>query len=204
LKPNLAYCRALNYFAFAKTDKFIYLIEEYHDMTMKNNVNVMKGTSISCLKLILRNKNPHKEVVIPKSTISNPEAAGFKRTWGEFKGQLADYGCPLENGGRIHLMDYGDYYKAHRDLVDPDRDPIGHLIYDAPIFFILGTSAAGGFIGAILCDKDRPKGALHGALIGFVGSVAVLIICHGSAYDIPWLLLALVLLILLLASWKSS
>ncbi|PNV81165.1 MAG: hypothetical protein C0179_04120 [Fervidicoccus sp.] len=123
---------------------------------------------ISLLKLELIKRNPHEEVMIQKSVLPDPEAVGFKKALGEPKGQRADYSYPLENGGRIHLLDYGDHYRAHRDNVDPDRDPIGHLIYDSPRIALALGAIVGGLLGKSSSKGDKTEGFLCGALIGLL------------------------------------
>lgn len=56
---------------------------------------------------------------------------------GEQKGQLADWELPLENGGRIHVIEYPDYFLVHWDRVSPRRNPLKHLRVDAPHWYDL-------------------------------------------------------------------
>lgn len=32
----------------------------------------------------------------------------------------------------LHIREYLDYYAVHMDKIDPRKDPIGHLVVDAP------------------------------------------------------------------------
>ena len=34
--------------------------------------------------------------------------------------------------GKLHIREYKDYYIVHMDKVDPRKDPMGHLLIDAP------------------------------------------------------------------------
>ncbi len=34
--------------------------------------------------------------------------------------------------GNLHIREYDDKYLIHMDKVDPRKDPLGHLIHDAP------------------------------------------------------------------------
>ena len=34
--------------------------------------------------------------------------------------------------GNLHIREYGENYLVHTDKIDPRKDPIGHLVYDAP------------------------------------------------------------------------
>jgi hypothetical protein len=47
--------------------------------------------------------------------------------------------------GNLHIREYGDKYLVHMDEVDPRKDPLGHLIVDAPEVLIgLTTAFFGG------------------------------------------------------------
>ena len=34
--------------------------------------------------------------------------------------------------GNLHIREYDDKFLVHNDRIDPRKDPIGHLVYDAP------------------------------------------------------------------------
>lgn len=34
--------------------------------------------------------------------------------------------------GNLHIREYDDKFLVHVDKIDPRKDPIGHLVYDAP------------------------------------------------------------------------
>lgn len=38
--------------------------------------------------------------------------------------------------GNLHIREYDDHYTAHLDKIDPRKDPIGHLLIDAPEYLI--------------------------------------------------------------------
>ena len=47
--------------------------------------------------------------------------------------------------GKLHIREYKDYYIVHMDKVDPRKDPMGHLLIDAPEYLaatIAGLKAA--------------------------------------------------------------
>ena len=47
--------------------------------------------------------------------------------------------------GNLHIREYDDKYLVHMDEVDPRKDPLGHLIMDAPEVLIgLATAFFGG------------------------------------------------------------
>jgi hypothetical protein len=43
--------------------------------------------------------------------------------------------------GNLHIREYDDKYLVHMDKVDPRKDPLGHLVQDAPEFLVGITSA---------------------------------------------------------------
>ena len=80
----------------------------------------------------------HKDLQVEFSQVSSlpPE---FEARLGDEDGQIADYGLALEDGTGIHVKVYDDYYKIHWDRKDPNDDPLGHLIYDAPHWIVIGA-----------------------------------------------------------------
>jgi len=47
--------------------------------------------------------------------------------------------------GNLHIREYDDKFLVHTDKVDPRKDPLGHLIHDAPEVLIgLACAAFGG------------------------------------------------------------
>ena len=47
--------------------------------------------------------------------------------------------------GNLHIREYGDKYLVHMDEIDPRKDPLGHLIVDAPEVLIgLASAFFGG------------------------------------------------------------
>jgi len=97
---------------------------------------------------------PHVEFRIPKRTVPSPEAVGFKETGlGDLKGARKQYRLRLPDGRSLHLRDYDQYYTIHWDEIDPELDPLGHLVKDAPDWLILlallliaGIGIGGGFL----------------------------------------------------------
>ncbi len=73
----------------------------------------------------------HTDIEVKFSEV--PELpAEFKPRSGDNDGQITDYGLALEDGTGIHVKVYEDYYKIHWDEKDPTKDPLGHIVYDAP------------------------------------------------------------------------
>ena len=38
--------------------------------------------------------------------------------------------------GNLHIREYEEYYTTHMDVIDPRKDPLGHLLIDAPEYLI--------------------------------------------------------------------
>lgn len=71
----------------------------------------------------------------------------FEERDGDFDEQDADYGYEEEDGRSIHLKVYGnEFYRIHWDTKDPNKNPVGHLLYDAPHWLVaLGAAVLGGY-----------------------------------------------------------
>ena len=47
--------------------------------------------------------------------------------------------------GNLHIREYGDKYIVHMDKIDPRKNTLGHLMFDAPEVLVgLATAAFGG------------------------------------------------------------
>ncbi len=55
---------------------------------------------------------------------------------GDRRGAIAQY-----RYGNLHIRRYADRYTVHVDHADPRRDPVGHILHDAPEV-LLGAVAA--------------------------------------------------------------
>lgn len=71
----------------------------------------------------------------------------FEERQGDDDRQDEDYGYEEKDGRSIHLKVYGnDFYRIHWDAKDPKRNPIGHLIHDAPHWLVAaGIAILGGY-----------------------------------------------------------
>ena len=77
--------------------------------------------------------------------------------------------------GNLHIREYDDRFVVHMDRVDPRKDPLGHLVADAPEILV-------GMAIAILAGKKAaPKkhsntlyvlSALSAAAAGYIGYAA--------------------------------
>src|ERR671918_1022415 len=59
----------------------------------------------------------------------------------------------------LHIRDYGDHYTVHIDNIDPRKDPLGHLLIDAPDFLvgIMSAILAGKLVGSAISDSERAE-----------------------------------------------
>ena len=79
--------------------------------------------------------------------------------------------------GKLHIREYDDKYLIHMDNVDPRKDPLGHLIFDAPEVLIgLATAAIGGKKMALQIYKNQKSkklslvtGSLASLAFGYLG-----------------------------------
>jgi len=62
--------------------------------------------------------------------------------------------------GKLHIREYKDYLIVHMDKVDPRKDPLGHLLIDAPEYLI--SAFAGLEMAKLLGNTVRAKTARYG------------------------------------------
>jgi len=81
--------------------------------------------------------------------------------------------------GNLHIREYDDKFLVHNDKIDPRKDPIGHLVYDAPEVLIgLACAIFGGSqITKKLMNTNSKKltftsGLLSSIIFGYVGYLA--------------------------------
>jgi len=81
--------------------------------------------------------------------------------------------------GNLHIREYDDKFLVHTDRIDPRKDPIGHLVYDAPEVLIgLACAVFGGSqIAKKVLNKNSKKltvtsGFFSSIVSGYFGYVA--------------------------------
>lgn len=75
----------------------------------------------------------HKDVVVSKKKVPQPSIYdGFVESIGEPDRQIKDFRKRINGTECMHVKEYSNYYKVHRDKVDPRYNPISHLIEDSP------------------------------------------------------------------------
>jgi len=63
--------------------------------------------------------------------------------------------------GNLHIREYDDKFLVHTDRIDPRKDPIGHLISDAPEVLVgLACAIFGGSHIAKSLNKNSKKSSL--------------------------------------------
>lgn len=75
--------------------------------------------------------------------------------------------------GNLHIREYDDKYLLHMDKIDPRKDPLGHLIADAPEVLVGIASAilGGKQVASKIHKTQNPKSA--SLITGFLASVTL-------------------------------
>lgn len=68
-------------------------------------------------------------IIVPKSV--RPIIEHSPTALGSGCGALRQF-----RAGKLHIREYDSYYAVHSDKVDPQSDPLGHLIFDAPEYIV--------------------------------------------------------------------
>ena len=81
--------------------------------------------------------------------------------------------------GNLHIREYGDKFLVHNDKIDPRKDPMGHLIYDAPEVLIgIACAIFGGLQMAKKISNNNSKkltvtsGLISSIISGYIGYLA--------------------------------
>ena len=74
--------------------------------------------------------------------------------------------------GNLHIREYEDKFLVHTDKIDPRKDPVGHLLHDAPEILIgLGCAIiVGSKIGKSFL---KTKSKTNSFSTGLISSIAV-------------------------------
>jgi len=118
---------------------------------------------------------PGDEIVVPKE-LREFMLAGAEETFlGQKNGAKKQY-----RYGNLHIREYDDKFLLHTDKVDPRKDPLGHLLYDAPeVLTGLAFAVFGGLqVGKSLFNNNKSKnsiistGLLSSIITGYMGYIA--------------------------------
>ncbi len=97
-------------------------------------------------KIVLRNvltTPAHTDVSISKLLLPHPLFVnGFVKHFGDLAGQLGNYRFPLPDGREFHVKEYAETFLAHWDNISAVRNPLGHLLKDAPFWMRVGVVPA--------------------------------------------------------------
>ena len=105
---------------------------------------------------------PHKDLIIKKSEVLDLPSY-FQDRLGDEDGQLKDYGAALPDGKGIHIKVYDNFYKIHWDKKDPNQDPIGHILEDAPHWILI----AAGIVDEV-AFKGKYRKKLKKSILDFI------------------------------------
>lgn len=118
------------------------------------------------LRKMLANRQFGENITISKWNMPKIPRECRETLLGDPEGAYKQYRCDPN----IHILEYPDRYKVHKDRVDPGRDPLGHLICDSPETLpALGVAGTSGTVaGKIIYDKrkNKSKNATREAVIG--------------------------------------
>ena len=118
---------------------------------------------------------PRDEIEVPKELREFMLEGAKETTLGQKNGAKKQF-----RYGNLHIREYNDKFLVHTDRIDPRKDPIGHLVYDAPEVLIgLACSILGGsaivkkFLNNNKSKKSIATATLLSSIIaGYVGYVA--------------------------------
>ena len=114
---------------------------------------------------------PDDEIEVPKELREFMLEEAEETILGQKNGAQKQY-----RYGNLHIREYDDKFLVHNDRVDPRKDPIGHLVYDAPEVLI--GLACGIFsssqIAKRMMKKDSKKlsvtsGLISSIITGYLG-----------------------------------
>ena len=124
---------------------------------------------------------PRDEIEVPKELREFMLEGAKETTLGQKNGAKKQF-----RYGNLHIREYDDKFLVHTDKIDPRKDPLGHLVYDAPevliglTCFILGGSK----IAKTFQNNNKSKKStitatvLSSIIAGYVGYVATKKIKH--------------------------
>ena len=112
-----------------------------------------------------------EEIQVPKHLRQFMLESAKETKLGDKKGAKKQY-----RYGNLHIREYDDKFTVHLDKVDPRKNPLGHLLVDAPEVLVgLAGAAIGGFaIGAYIykMNKDSSVKRSQSIITGLAASLA--------------------------------
>ena len=117
---------------------------------------------------------PGDEIKVPKELREFMLENAEETLLGEKNGAYKQY-----RYGNLHIREYADKFLVHNDRIDPRKDPVGHLVYDAPEVLvglacaIFGGSQIAKKISSRNSEKLTAISRLTSSLIsGYLGYLA--------------------------------
>jgi len=118
---------------------------------------------------------PRDEIEVPKELREFMLDGAEETTLGQKNGAKKQF-----RYGNLHIREYDDKFLVHTDKIDPRKDPIGHLVYDAPEVLIGLTCLilGGSKIAKTFQKNDKSKKStvtatvLSSIIAGYIGYVA--------------------------------
>jgi hypothetical protein len=106
---------------------------------------------------VVKGYSPHTRYTLPKESFPKlPEC--FKKT---LRGVVVIEARQYRGTWGAHLYEHEDRWVLHRDIADAEKDPVGHLVNDAPEYIISTLLMAG--VGII--TGRRTKGSARGTAL---------------------------------------
>lgn len=86
--------------------------------------------------------------------------------------------------GNLHIREYDDKYLVHMDKVDPRKDPLGHLIFDAQevLVGLAGAAVGGAVIGSYIYKMKKKSPTRKQQSI--IGGLAASLVTGYTSYKI--------------------
>ena len=111
---------------------------------------------------------PGEEIEVPKELREFMLEKAEETVLGQKNGAYKQY-----RYGNLHIREYSDKFLVHTDKIDPRKDPLGHLVQDAPEILIgLTCGLVTGFKVAKQFQNKKSSvaiGILSSLLSGYLG-----------------------------------
>ncbi len=101
----------------------------------------------------------HTDLSVSKLLVPHPLLVdGFVKHFGDLAGQIGNYRFPLPDGREFHVKEYADLFRVHWDNISAIRNPLGHLLKDAPVWMRGGVMHAAALaVFRSLWDSSKTK-----------------------------------------------
>jgi hypothetical protein len=115
---------------------------------------------------------PRDEIEVPKELREFMLDGAEETVLGQKNGAVRQY-----RYGNLHIREYDDKFLVHTDKIDPRKNPLGHLVFDAPEVLVGlacalfgGSQIAKNFLNKNELKKSTVTSALLSSIIsGYVG-----------------------------------